>query len=56
MRPLGLRGERRNRANTELFDDSLDLALRFAAGQFIFNGGLFGGSAEWYAGRIENVW
>jgi hypothetical protein len=28
-------------SNTELFDDLLDLALRFASGQFVFIGGLF---------------
>ena len=39
---FGLRGERWNGANTKLFDVPLDLVLRFASGEFIFNGGLLG--------------
>ena len=55
MRPLAC-GERRNRSNTELFDDALDLALRFATSEFVFDGGLFGRAQNGVPIVIENVW
>src|SRR5215204_3644478 len=52
---FGLGRERRNGANTELFDDALDLTLRFAAGQFVINGGLFRRAQNGVPVVIENV-